>query len=98
MYIFVHVSFYNYYNFCQSENKKEKAVIADLKARKFDSDPVKTWKKSLQQEEEKNEEGSTDEEGCTDGLDYNYLLSMAMRSLTYEKVEELLKSKKKKVT
>ena len=72
-------------------------TLVELKAKKIDSDPVKTWKKSLQKEEETSGEDN-DEEGSTDSLDNNYLLSMPIWSLTYEKVEELLKSKEKKVT
>lgn len=69
-----------------------------LKARGYRSDPVKTWKASL---EEKGgvgpEEGEEGEEDCKEGEDYNYLLSMQMVSLTIEKKNQLLKNRDDKV-
>ena len=61
----------------------------------YDSDPVKTWKKSLVSSDDDNEgEESRDSE---DGPDYNYLLSMQLWNLTKEKKEELLKNRDRKV-
>ncbi len=79
------------------EKKKKKDIVADLHLRGYDSDPIKAWKKSLQTEsteERENEEGEEE----TGELDYNYLLTMPLLSLSLEKVDELLKNKEKKVT
>ena len=83
-----------------TEKKKKKDIIATLKAKGYDSDPVKTWKKSLESAESvaaPAEEGEEEEEEEEGESDYNYLLSMSLWSLSLEKVEELLKKKKEKV-
>lgn len=72
-------------------------MVEQLKKRGYPSDPVKAWKKSItsfQDDENGGEEGEEENEGQ---LDYNYLLSMQLWSLTREKKEELLKNRDKKV-
>ncbi len=74
-------------------------MIKLLEAQGYPSDPVKAWKKSLSTDEEEEEREEEGEEGGggEEKLDYNYLLSMQLWSLTREKKEELLKSRDKKV-
>ena len=69
-------------------------MIKELISRGYDSDPVKTWKKSLVESshDDDEEEDSRDSE---DGPDYNYLLSMQLWNLRNEKKEELLKNRDK---
>ena len=71
-------------------------MIEELKSKGYASDPVKAWKKSREEDEE-DEESSQEESEKKDDVDYNYLLSMQLWSLTREKKEELLKNKEKKV-
>ena len=79
------------------EKRKKKDIIADLRSRGYDSDPVKAWKKSLQTETT-TEEGENEGEEEEGELDYSYLLTMPLLSLSLEKVDDLLKNKEKKVT
>ena len=66
-------------------------MIKELISRGYDSDAVKTWKKSLVSSDDDNE-GQESE----DGPDYNYLLSMPLWNLTKEK-KELLKNRDREV-
>ena len=85
-----------------TENKTKVAVIKLLQSRGYPSDPVKKWKQSVSDEDEEEGEGEREgkeREGETDkSVDYNYLLSMSLWSLTLEKKEELLKKRDEKVT
>ena len=80
------------------ENKKKKEMIEDLVRKKFDSDPVKEWKKSLamDQEEEVDPEEDSQEVAAKKvekGPDYDYLLGMPMWNLTQEKIDEICKKR-----
>ena len=73
--------------------------------RGYDSDPVKMWKDAQNKlaaeqdgtdtEEDTMSEGSTASSSA--GPDYNYLLGMALWSLTREKKDDLLKHQEEKV-
>lgn len=82
------------------EKKKKKAMIDELVAMGYDSDPVSAWKatqKNFNEAVEDDEEtDETDER--TDAVDFDYLLGMAMWSLTKEKIDELLKKRDDKKT
>ena len=71
-------------------------MIKELLSRGYDSDPVKTWKRSLVSSSDDDNEGEESRDS-EDGPDYNYLLSMQLWNLTKEKKEELLKNRDKKV-
>merc|ERR1719232_1094613 len=82
------------------ENKKKKIMIAELQRKNFDPDPVKKWK-TAQAKAEANpdlladlgdDSGGDLEEDAKDA-DYDYLMGMAMWSLTLEKIDALLKQK-----
>eukprot|EP00095_Tigriopus_kingsejongensis_P003419 maker-scaffold1323_size47899-snap-gene-0.11 protein:Tk03419 transcript:maker-scaffold1323_size47899-snap-gene-0.11-mRNA-1 annotation:"hypothetical protein DAPPUDRAFT_329527" len=75
------------------ENKKRKALIEELQRKGFDSDPVKKWKNAQKMEEDSD---SDSEGGLEKDLDYDYLLGMAMWSLTQERKDELLRRKDEK--
>ncbi|XP_041462217.1 DNA topoisomerase 2-alpha-like isoform X1 [Lytechinus variegatus] len=77
------------------ENMPKKDMIQVLIQRGYDSDPVKAWKESqakLQGGEDTEDEGA-EEATPASGPDYNYLLGMALWSLTKEKKDELLKNR-----
>ncbi|KAK4311799.1 hypothetical protein Pmani_016723 [Petrolisthes manimaculis] len=84
------------------ENKKKKEMLAELQRKGFDSDPVKAWKMTQDNDsttEEEKEEGSDEEqEEDTDsqGPDYDYLLGMKMWCLTKERKDEILKQRDQK--
>ncbi|XP_042857446.1 DNA topoisomerase 2-alpha-like isoform X2 [Penaeus japonicus] len=83
------------------ENKKKKEMIAELQRKGFDSDPVKAWKRvqdreAALEEEEGLHSDSDHEEVDLKGPDYDYLLGMAMWSLTKERKDELLKKRDEK--
>ncbi|XP_069993753.1 DNA topoisomerase 2-alpha isoform X2 [Penaeus vannamei] len=82
------------------ENKKKKDMIAELQRKGFDSDPVKAWKRVQDREaaleEEEMQSESDREEVDLKGPDYDYLLGMAMWSLTKERKDELLKKRDEK--
>lgn len=65
--------------------------------RKYDPDPVSVWKKQHHSSanEEEEEEGKDEEEFKS--RDFDYLLEMSIRSLTYERKEELLKKRDAKM-
>ncbi|XP_068023099.1 DNA topoisomerase 2-alpha [Melanerpes formicivorus] len=80
------------------ENKPKKELIQLLVQRGYESDPVKAWKESQNEEEEKGEEEEGDKEAtAAAGPDFNYLLNMPLWYLTKEKKEELCKQKDNKV-
>merc|ERR1719219_2474130 len=81
-------------------------MIEDLIKRKYDSDPVKAWKKSLAKQDEGEEITDGDEEDKDPedadvesgkekdkGPDYDYLLGMPMWNLTQEKIDEICKKR-----
>merc|ERR1712156_446801 len=81
------------------ENKKKKVMIADLIRKNFDPDPVKKWKAAQDKLENatmsdtpEDSEDRDAEENAKDA-DYDYLLGMAMWSLTQERIDDLLKKK-----
>lgn len=91
------------------ENKKRMIMIEELVKRNYDPDPVKKWKKSQSQQIEDSQEvelqdsqendGDADENESseeTKAEDYDYLLGMAMWSLTKERKEQLLRQKQEK--
>jgi DNA topoisomerase-2 len=72
--------------------------VEELRRRNYDPDPVRIWKKNQKnninaENEEEQETNAENEEGAVKIGDYDYLLDMPMRSLTYEKKEELLKKR-----
>merc|ERR1712172_2268 len=83
------------------ENKKKKVMIADLERKNFDPDPVKRWKatqaklENASMSDVEDSEDSDAEENTKDA-DYDYLLGMAMWSLTQERIDALLKNKGEK--
>ena len=82
------------------ENKRKADIIKLLKSRGYPSDPVKKWKQSVSDDRDEEGSGEEEEEGGGEGedqLDYNYLLSLSMWSLSLEKKEELLKKRDEKV-
>lgn len=78
--------------YCCIDDKSKSALISELVSLKYDSDPVKLWKKSISDEVVEGEDDEPEIEH-----DYNYLLSMQLWSLTKEKKEELLETRDKKV-
>merc|ERR1712203_1105648 len=79
------------------ENKKKKVMIADLERKNFDPDPVKRWKATQAKLEDAAPAVDSDSGGDLDedvkAADFDYLLGMAMWSLTQEKIDDLLKKK-----
>ena len=77
------------------ENLKKSDLVKLLASKGYDSDPVKKWKAKL-----KHEKGYLDEDeediGDEEENDFNYLLSMPIWNLTYEKKEEIIKQQKEK--
>nr|CAD7454987.1 unnamed protein product [Timema tahoe] len=87
------------------ENKKKKVMIAELKKRGYDVDPVRAWKLSqnkeevlAEQQEQEAETSQTEEEDDKEITgQYDYLLGMTMWTLTLEKKEELLRKRDEKL-
>ncbi|XP_044003497.1 DNA topoisomerase 2-like [Aphidius gifuensis] len=81
-------------------NKKEKAVIDELIAMGYDSDPVSAWKvtqkNSNETIEDDEETDETNETRKTVGFDY--LLDIGTKLYTKEKIDELLKKRDDKKT
>lgn len=80
------------------ENIKKKEFVGILISRKFDSDPVKLWKKQAgfateEKADEEDEENEQQLEKKEEKYDFDYLLDMNMRSMLREKVDELLKKR-----
>lgn len=84
------------------ENKKKKNMIAELQRKNFDPDPVKKWKsvqakaEAAMLEIQMDSESDSDLEEDAKDADFDYLLGMAMWSLTQEKKDELLRKKEEK--
>ncbi|XP_065312691.1 DNA topoisomerase 2-alpha-like isoform X2 [Gordionus sp. m RMFG-2023] len=79
------------------ENVKRNELIKTLISRGYESDPVKTWKVNVSKEDLEVE--NTDEVGTEKGnIDFDYLLGMALWSLTKERVEDLIQKQKAKNT
>jgi DNA topoisomerase-2 len=80
------------------ENKKKKMMVDELQRRGYDSDPIRKWKKSQNDEAELDAEDDSEalEDNLDTALDYDYLLGMAMWCLTKEKKDALLKKKDEK--
>ena len=80
-------------------------MITKLVERGFDSDPVKIWKNKVSKDsaavDDESEAPVTDYASSTSttsgGPDFQYLLSMAIMSLSKEKKDELLKQRDQKV-
>lgn len=70
-----------------------------MRKKKYDPDPVKAWKKQHKTDDDEAGDDAEEENqsAATKIGDYDYLLDMPMRSLTYEKKEELLKKKDEKM-
>ncbi|XP_066992213.2 DNA topoisomerase 2 isoform X2 [Anabrus simplex] len=86
------------------ENKKRKVMIEELQKRGYDPDPVRQWKMrqnkeaTLADEAEENANLSQDEDEEADCKNpYDYLLGMAMWSLTQERKDELLRKRDEKL-
>jgi DNA topoisomerase II len=84
------------------ENKKKRAMIDELLEKKYDSDPIKAWRreiaKNLDEEEEEQKKGKDqDEDEVEEGRDFDYILGMKMWNLTKEKKEALLGERDKKL-
>merc|ERR1712203_467099 len=89
------------------ENKKKKVMIADLERKNFDPDSVKKWKatqaklEAAQMEDAAPAVDSDSDEDLDEDVkaaDFDYLLGMAMWSLTQEEIDDLLKKKGDKHT
>ncbi|KAF7987881.1 hypothetical protein HCN44_003744 [Aphidius gifuensis] len=85
------------------EKKKKKAMIDELIAMGYDSDPVSAWKATQKNsnevvEDDENNDETEEINETPDAVDYDYLLGMAMWSLTKEKIDELLKKRDDKKT
>ncbi|PNF31624.1 DNA topoisomerase 2 [Cryptotermes secundus] len=84
------------------ENKKMKVMIEELKRNGYDPDPVAVWKmkqnKAEALMENEDAEGSQLDDGSDVGGGYNYLLAMALYTLTEEKKEDLLRKRDDKLT
>ena len=73
-----------------------------LVQRGYASDPVKTWKETLKAdggavESEDDASSVASSSASAGGPDFNYLLGMALWSLSKEKKDELLKQRDEKV-
>ena len=87
------------------ENRSKRDVITTLVERGYVSDPVKAWKlkveKDIAFDDDESEAPITDIASSTSttsgGPDFQYLLSMAIMSLSREKKEELLRQRDLKV-
>lgn len=88
------------------ENKKSRDLIEELRRRKYDPDPVKVWKLTQDKDalldevagQNVDEEEQEQRVVASRNADFDYLLDMAIRSLTFERKEELLKRRDAKMT
>nr|CAB3267169.1 DNA topoisomerase 2-alpha [Phallusia mammillata] len=80
-------------------NKAKKILIKMLLDNKYDSDPVKVWKETLQKasEQQDTEADETDTEEDLKGPDFNYILNMPLWSLSKERKDDLLKQRDAKM-
>merc|ERR1712142_343940 len=85
-------------------NKKKVVLIEELFKAKYDSDPIKAWKKKVVKErgqalaskdDEEDKDEDEDEGGVEEGKDFAYLYTMPIFNLTKEKKEALLEEKGK---
>lgn len=85
------------------ENKKKVEMIREIKARGYDPDPERVWKKkqdAMALVEEDGADANTADETPADDDDsamYTYLLGMSLWSLTHEKKEELIRKRDEKL-
>ncbi|OTF78618.1 hypothetical protein BLA29_011272, partial [Euroglyphus maynei] len=85
------------------ENIKKKEFLKVLIDRKYDSDPVKAWRKKFNIDQiepestnNENEEGEEVEQPETEEekkFDFDYLIDMTMRTMLRENIQELLKKR-----
>ncbi|KAJ6627017.1 DNA topoisomerase [Mycena sp. CBHHK59/15] len=74
-------------------NRKKADIVSDLRKHKFRPFPKISKAKEAGEEENALEE---EEQGTSNGSDYEYLLGMAISSLTREKIEKLLQTAQEK--
>lgn len=81
-------------------NKKRIKIVQELKARGYKKNSqfpnilsTKMQVLPKKQEEEEEEPNNNQEQGVDESKQYNYLLTMPLWNLTYEKVEDIKKSK-----
>lgn len=68
-------------------NRKKADIVADLRKKSFTPFPTKAKAKAARENEPSLEDEDADEEAVSNGLtDFDYLLGMALWSLTAEKV------------
>lgn len=86
------------------ENRTKRDVVTTLVERGFVSDPVKVWKAKVLKDtvgDDESEAPVTDYASSASttsgGPDFQYLLSMAIMSLSKEKKDELLRQRDEKV-
>lgn len=77
-------------------------MIDELLEKKYDSDPVKAWRKeiakSMDEEEDEQKKGKDDDPDLVEeGRDFDYILGMKLWTLTKEKKEALLAERDKKL-
>ncbi|XP_075677432.1 DNA topoisomerase 2-alpha-like isoform X3 [Dermatophagoides pteronyssinus] len=83
------------------ENIKKKEFLKVLLERKYDSDPVKAWRKKYNIDQNDTESANNDNDEEVDEqeteeekkYDYDYLIDMTMRTMLRENVQELLKKR-----
>ncbi|CAI0404684.1 unnamed protein product [Linum tenue] len=79
-------------------NRKKAGLIAELHQKGFTPMPVKSKSAAASETSEENEENDDTDPVNASGIrasDYDYLLSMAIATLTYEKVQKLLEDRDK---
>ena len=90
------------------ENLKKKDLVKLLADKGYLSDPVRKWKERITQEKgylhetagsniETGADVDPDQDEAKTPLDYNYLLTMPLLNLTWEKKEEILKQQRQKL-
>ena len=90
------------------ENLKKVDLIKLLAEKGYQSDPVRKWKEKITQEKGylHDAAGSSidtavadaaDDQDAAKNLDFNYLLSMPLLNLTWEKKEEILRQQRQKL-
>ena len=93
-------------NYSLLENRTKRDVVTTLLERGFISDPVKGWKAkvvrdSVPDDDTESEAPVTDAASSTStasgGPDFQYLLTMAIMSLSKERKDELLRQRDQKV-
>lgn len=82
------------------ENRTKRDVISTLVERGYLSDPIREWKSSQSRQSMLDDESDEAESNSSTGSsapDFQYLLGMAIMSLSREKKDELLKQRDEKV-